>query len=80
MMLDEQVFISGQPKWITEVTSLRPANGEDQQYVIYVVPQVTTYISQSANKPVNVSDLVKLVNGMRKIKKASRWGLAFYCI
>lgn len=67
----------------TEVTSLHPANENGQTYIVYVVPQVTTYTSSSTDKPANVGDLfktvtrtinIKLVNGRtRTIKQLVRF-------
>ena len=67
----------------TEVTSLNPANENGQAYIVYVVPQATTYTSSSADKPANVGDLfktvmrtinIKLVNGRtRTIKQLVRF-------
>lgn len=55
----------------TGVTSLHPANENGQAYIVYVVPQVTTYTSSSADKPANVGDLFKTVTRTINIKLVS---------
>lgn len=55
----------------TEVTSLNPANENGQAYIVYVVPQVTTYIGSSTDKPANVGNLFKTVTRTINIKLAN---------